>query len=96
MTKAKDPGFANIFDAIEDVPAERENMKLRASLMVGLLKFMKREKLTQKDAAKMFGITQPRVSDLVRGKIDLFSLDTLVNMATAAGLQVDMKVRKAA
>lgn len=96
MTKAKYPEFANVFDNIEDVPAERENMKLRASLMIGLLKYMKREKLTQKAASKIFGITQPRVSDLVRGKIDLFSLDTLVNMAAAAGLQVDMKVRKAA
>jgi len=96
MTKTRDRAYANVFDAIEDAPAERENMKLRASLMVELVRHMKRAKLTQKDAASVFGVTQPRVSDLTRGKIDLFSLDTLVNMVAAAGLHVDMKIRKAA
>ena len=48
--------------------------------------------MSQAQAAKLFGVTQPRVSDLMRGKIELFSLDTLVNMATAAGLHIEMRV----
>ena len=50
--------------------------------------------MSQSQAAKLFGVTQPRVSDLMRGKINLFGLDALVNMATAAGLQVEMRVLK--
>jgi predicted XRE-type DNA-binding protein len=52
--------------------------------------------MNQAQAAKLFGVTQPRVSDLVRGKIGLFALDALVNMATAAGLRIEMRVREAA
>jgi predicted XRE-type DNA-binding protein len=51
-----------------------------------------REKLTQAQAAKLFGVTQPRISDLMRGKIDLFSLDMLVNMLATAGMRIDMHV----
>jgi predicted XRE-type DNA-binding protein len=52
--------------------------------------------LSQAQIAKLFGVTQPRLSDLMRGKIDVFGLDALVNMATAAGLRVKISVRKAA
>jgi len=52
--------------------------------------------MTQKQAAKKFGVTQPRISDLVRGKIDLFAIDTLVGMAATAGLKVEMHIGKAA
>ena len=51
--------------------------------------------MTQAEAARRLGVTQPRISDLTRGKIDLFSIDTLVNMLTAAGLHVDLRVREA-
>lgn len=88
--------YASVWDAIEDTPAAAENMKLRARLMMSLTRHIEREKLTQKEAAKAFGVTQPRISDLTRGKIDLFGLDTLVNMAASAGLRVDMKLKKAA
>lgn len=88
--------FSSVWDAIEDSPAAAENMKLRASLMMALKDYIARNKLTQSQAAKIFGVTQPRVSDLMRGKIDLFAIDTLVNMAATAGLHVDMRVRKAA
>ena len=88
--------FSSVWDAIEDTPEEAENMKLRSGLMMALKAHMERVGLTQSDAAKLFGVTQPRVSDLVRGKINLFGLDALVNMATAAGLHVEMTVQEAA
>ena len=88
--------FSSVWDAIEDTPEEAENMKLRSGLMMALKAHMERVGLTQSDAAKLFGVTQPRVSDLVRGKINLFGLDALVNMATAAGLRVEMTVHEVA
>lgn len=87
--------FASVWDAIEDTPAQAENMKLRSELMIALKDHIAREGLSQARAAKVFGVTQPRVSDLVRGKIDLFGLDSLVNMAAAAGLHVEMRVLEA-
>jgi predicted XRE-type DNA-binding protein len=71
-------------------------MKLRSALMMALKAHLARTDLSQAQIAKLFGVTQPRVSDLMRGKIDLFGLDALVNMAAAAGLRVEIKVRKAA
>ncbi len=88
--------FASVWDAIEDTPAQAENMKLRSSLMMALKDHLARENISQSQAAKLFGVTQPRVSDLMRGKIDLFGLDTLVNMAVAAGLHIEISVGKAA
>jgi predicted XRE-type DNA-binding protein len=88
--------FASVWDAIEDTSAQAENMKLRSALMIALKDYIETEALSQSQAAKLFGVTQPRVSDLVRGKIELFGLDTLVNMLAAAGLQLDVRVAKAA
>lgn len=88
--------FASVWDAISDSPAEAENMKLRSSLMIALTEHIKREGLTQARAAKLLGVSQPRVSDLIRGKIDLFSIDTLVNMLSAAGLHVEVRIARAA
>lgn len=88
--------FASVWDAIEDTPAEAENMKLRSALMMALKEHIAHAGMSQSQAAKLFGVTQPRVSDLLRGKINLFGLDTLVNMAVAAGLHVEMRVREAA
>ncbi|MES1990023.1 MAG: XRE family transcriptional regulator [Pseudomonadota bacterium] len=95
-TKASNRIYASVWDAIEDTPAAAANMKLRSNLMMALTRHIERENLTQKEAAKAFGVTQPRISDLTRGKVDLFGLDTLVNMAASAGLRVDMKLKKAA
>jgi predicted XRE-type DNA-binding protein len=88
--------FASVWDAIEDTPEKAENMKLRSSLMIALKEHMAGSGLSQAQIAKLFGVTQPRVSDLMRGKIDVFGLDALVNMAAAAGLRVKLSVRKAA
>lgn len=88
--------FASVWDAIEDTPEEAENMKLRSVLLTALKNHIARSEMNQAEAAKLFGVTQPRVSDLMRGKINLFGLDTLVNMATAAGLHIEMRIAEAA
>jgi predicted XRE-type DNA-binding protein len=88
--------FKSVWDAIEDNPVQAENMKLRSSLMIALKQHIKTQGLTQAQAAKLFGVTQPRISDLTRGKIDLFAIDTLVNMLASAGLHVEMRIDPAA
>lgn len=93
MSKKK---FASVWDAIENTPEEAENMKLRSALMMALKTHIARTALSQAQAAKLFGVTQPRISDLMRGKINLFAIDTLVNMAVAAGLQVELRILEAA
>lgn len=84
--------FSNVWDAIENTQEEAENMKLRSALMTALKQHITRVKMSQAEAAKLFGVTQPRVSDLMRGKINVFGLDALVNMAAAAGLHIEMRV----
>lgn len=86
---------ASVWDAIEEAPETAENLKIRATLMQELSAYIERSAMTQAEAARRLGVTQPRVSDLTRGKIDLFSIDTLVNMLTAAGLHLDLRVREA-
>ena len=88
--------FASVWDAIEDTPAEAENMKLRSTLMMALKNHISSTGQSQVEAAKLLKVSQPRLSDLMRGKINLFTIDTLVNMATAAGLNIEIFVRKAA
>jgi predicted XRE-type DNA-binding protein len=88
--------FASVWDAIEDTPAEAANMKTRAELMIAVAEFIRAKRLTQAAAAKLFGVSQPRVSDLMRGKIELFSVDTLVNMLAVAGVRVELRLKKAA
>lgn len=78
--------FDSVWDALEDTPQEAASMKARAELMRGLQAWIKREALTQSAAAGLLGVTQPRVSDLVRGRINLFSIDALIDMAATAGL----------
>ncbi|KQU77026.1 MULTISPECIES: helix-turn-helix domain-containing protein [unclassified Rhizobacter] len=88
--------FTSVWDAIEDTPEDAENMKLRSVLMSAISEHIARRGMSQSEAAALFGVTQPRVSDLVRGKINLFALDALVNMATAAGMRIEMRVLEAA
>jgi predicted XRE-type DNA-binding protein len=88
--------FASVWGAIEDTPAQAANMKLRSALMMALKERIVDEGMSQSQAAKALGVTQPRVSDLMRGKIELFGLDALVNMVAAAGLQVEVRVSEAA
>jgi len=88
--------YTNVWDAIEGQQAEAENMKLRSELMIALKQRIAQLELSQAQAAKQLGVTQPRVSDLLRGKINLFGLGALVNMASAVGLRVDLQVRQSA
>ena len=87
--------FESIWDALGDSPAEAENLKVKAKMMAQIVKFMKAKKLTQVEAARLCHVTQPRMSDLLNGRISKFSLDALVNIATAAGLTVELEVVEA-
>ena len=88
--------FANVWDALEDDPTERASLTLRSQLMIALERAIRGWKLTQKDAAARLGITQPRLNDLLKGRISKFSMDALVDIATRADLNVSVKVKKKA
>ena len=88
--------FASVWDAISATPQEAENMKLRSALMMALDRHVRSQGWTQAEAAAKLGVTQPRISDLVRGKIGRFSLDRLVRMISAAGLHIHVEVDEAA
>ncbi len=86
------PAGGNVFADLGFVGEEAENLKIRSILMIQIRKIIERDQLRQVDAAELFGVTQPRISDLVRGKIDEFTIDSLVNMLAHAGHQVAVKV----
>lgn len=89
--------FSSVWDAIEPDRVEAANMKLRAQVMMAIGEAVGRWEGTQAAAAKRLGLTQPRMNDLLRGRIDKFSLDALMNIADKAGLKIRMAVsRKAA
>ena len=85
-------GSENVFADCGFPPAEAENLRIRAKMMMALTGYIQERKITQSLAAKIMGVSQPRISDLVRGKIGLFTIDTLVNMVAAAGLKVDVDI----
>ena len=89
-------GSGNVFRDLGFGKAEAENLKMRSELMVRIDDYYRRSGMTQAEAAKALGLTQPRLNALLKGKIDLFSLDALVNIAHRAGLSVRLIVRKAA
>lgn len=88
--------FANVWDALEDDPVERASLTVRSRLMIASEQAIRGWKVTQKDAAARLGITQPRLNDLLKGRISKFSLDALVDIATRADLDVSVKVKKKA
>ena len=87
-------GSGDVFADLGFSPAETRNLRLRSQMMTALRRFIEKEGLTQAEAAKRLKVSQPRVSDLTRGKISRFSLDSLVNMLTDAGLDVDFRVKQ--
>lgn len=89
-------GFASVWDALEDTPAEAENMKLRSRLMIAIGEAVAAWDVTQTEAARRLGVTQPRLNDLLRGRIAKFSLDALVALAARAGLAVHLDIQSAA
>jgi predicted XRE-type DNA-binding protein len=88
--------FDSVWDALENSPAEAANMKARSGLMIAIRDAVDGWQLTQTEAAKRLGVTQPRMNDLLRGRIDKFSLDALMVLATEAGLTVEWRVSKPA
>ena len=86
--------YPSVWDAITDTPQETASMKARSKLMMALSDIIGQRQLRQKDAAELFGVTQPRISDLLRGKIHLFSLDMLMDMASTAGMSPEVSVTK--
>ena len=84
--------FESVWDALEDDPIKAENLKLRSELLIAVTEKIKAEGFNQTEAAKKLGITQPRVSALMHGKIEMFRLDSLVNFALTLGLHVNVKI----
>jgi predicted XRE-type DNA-binding protein len=84
--------FESIWDAIEDTAQEAEAMRARADLMLQLQERLRKHKLSQREAAKVLKVTQPRVSDLMRGRIDLFSADMLIELLGRLGARVKVSV----
>ncbi len=88
--------FKNVWDALEDTAAEAVNMTMRSSLLIAIEQRVRAWSVTQAEAARRLGITQPRLNDLLRGKITNFSLDMLINLASRAGLSVRLDIAEAA
>jgi predicted XRE-type DNA-binding protein len=86
--------FSSVWDAIE-TPENAANLKLRAEIAHTLIEELRRRRLSQSKAASILEVSQPRVSDLVRGQLHLFSLDTLISMAQRLGLEVRVKLSRA-
>ncbi|HEV8646042.1 MAG TPA: XRE family transcriptional regulator [Burkholderiales bacterium] len=89
-------GSGNVFADLGFAENEAQNLALRSDLMIRIEKLVRDSGMTQQQAAKTLGVTQPRLNALLKGKIADFSLDALVNMLARAGMQVKMTVKKAA
>src|SRR5271157_801728 len=96
MKKLEYEEFANVWDALEDTPQEAANLTLRSELMDQIEDLIAKNGWTQAEAAKRCGVTQPRINDLLRGRISRFSLDALVNIASALGRKVTVSLDEAA
>jgi predicted XRE-type DNA-binding protein len=86
----------DVWQAIEGKGSDAASLRARSALMIEISELIRRSEWTQRQAAARFGVTQPRISDLMRGRIDLFSLDMLVDMAAAGGLEPRIRVTRAA
>lgn len=86
------PSSGNVFEDLGFAPEEAANLAVRSALMGRIRELIREEGLTQARAARKFGVTQPRISDLARGKIELFSVDALINMLAAGGHRVEIDV----
>ena len=86
-------GSGNVFLDLGFGPVEAENLRLRSQLMIELRERLGALELTQSEAAQLLGVTQPRISDLMRGKIERFSVDTLIAMLGKAGMRLSISVR---
>ena len=91
----KPDNYASVWDALADTPEQAANLRTRAELMQQIAAIVKESKWTQVEAAAQCGITQPRMNDLLRGRVSRFSLDALVNVATAIGRRVHLELEAA-
>lgn len=89
------PAEGNIFRDLDFGPEEAENLKIRSELMIEIRRIVEGRDLTQTEAAQLFGTTQPRISELTRGRIEQFTIDSLVNMLTHAGILVELRLAEA-
>jgi len=80
--------YTSVWDALADTPGQAANLRARAELMRQVTAFVKKKGWTQTEAASRCGVTQPRINDLLRGRVSRFSLDALVNICTALGCRV--------
>lgn len=87
--------FSSVWDAVADTPAQAANLQARAELMRQIAEIVKAADWTQAEAASHCGVTQPRINDLLRGRVSRFSLDALVNIATALGWRVHLELEMA-
>ncbi len=94
MTTKIQRSTGNVFRDVGFPPEAAENLRIRSELMIQVRRILESRKLTQAAGAKLFGVTQPRISDLVRGRIELFSIDGLVNMLAHAGAHVTLTVKR--
>jgi predicted XRE-type DNA-binding protein len=92
MRKSILESSGNVFVDLGYSPDEAAILQMRADLMADLGKFISHKKLTQAAAAKIFGVSQSRVSDLITGKWEKFSLEMLITLATKAGMHVKLKI----
>ena len=89
---SNDQRFKSVWDALGDSPEQAENMKLRAELMTQIRQYVESLNMAQQAAAKSLGLTQPRLNELLHGRLDRFSLDKLVNILARAGKHVTLTV----
>ena len=95
MSKPKTESYASVWDALADTPEQAANLRARAELMQQIAAIVSENGWTQVEAAKHCGVTQPRINDLLRGRVSRFSLDALVNIATAIGRRVHVELEAA-
>lgn len=88
--------FASVWDALEETPATAANLRLRSEVLIALQGTVAGWSVTQAEAARRLGVTQPRLNDLLRGRLDKFSLDALVLLAAKGGLAVRLEITAAA
>ena len=92
---SKTESYTSVWDAIADTPEQAANLRARAELMQKVSDIVKESAWTQAEAASHCGVTQPRINDLLRGRVSRFSLDALVNIATAIGRRVHIELEAA-
>jgi predicted XRE-type DNA-binding protein len=92
---SKSESYASVWDAIADTPEQAANLRARAELMQKIATRLRQHDWTQGEAARRCGVTQPRINDLLRGRVSRFSLDALVNIATALGCRVRVDLEAA-